>query len=151
MEPLEPITDVLIIGGRHAGLSAALTLYRALHTVVIFDHHKPRNNYSTAVHLTPTWENKSPEQMIEASRQELRNNNLTTFVDAGVKTLEKLQSGIFTATDEKGRRWLGRKVLLAIGARDVFPNIPGYPALYTRGMCVHSTNSSPSLRPSSLT
>ncbi|KAI0508616.1 hypothetical protein F5B22DRAFT_620496, partial [Xylaria bambusicola] len=47
--------DVLIIGGSHAGLSAALTLYRALYTSIIFDTQEPCNDRCTPTRLTPTW------------------------------------------------------------------------------------------------
>jgi thioredoxin reductase len=133
--PKTLITDVLIIGGSHAGLSAALTLYRVLHTCIIFDSKKPRNSYSTAVRLTSTWENRTPEEMKEASRKELLDSagGLTTFVDAEVTKIEKTSNKLFEATDDSGAKWLGRKVLLATGTRDIFPDIPGYADLFAKG------------------
>jgi gliotoxin/aspirochlorine biosynthesis thioredoxin reductase len=134
--PQTPVTDVLIIGGSHAGLSAALTLYRVLHTCIIFDSKKPRNSYSTAVRLTSTWENRTPEEMKEASRKELLESGLTTFVDAQVTKIKKTSNGYFEATDDSGAKWVGRKVLLATGTRDIFPDIPGYAELFAQGMYV---------------
>jgi len=130
----DPIVDVLIVGGSHAGLAAALTLYRALHTTIIFDSKKPRNDYPTLVRLTPTWENKTPEEMREASRKELQSTGFTTFVDCEVTNLERIRSDIFQATDTNGVTWRGRKVLFATGAEDVFPDIPGYAELYAKAM-----------------
>lgn len=66
------ITDVLIVGGSHAGLSAALTLYRALHTALIFDSRTPRNWYPSPTHLMSTWENRSLEECREASKAGLQ-------------------------------------------------------------------------------
>ncbi|KAI0886475.1 FAD/NAD(P)-binding domain-containing protein [Annulohypoxylon maeteangense] len=129
-----PLVDALIVGGSHAGLSAALTLYRALHTTVIFDDNKPRNHYGTAVRHTSTWEGKTPDEMREASRKELLSTGLTTFVDRSVETLVKTDDGIFEATDDTGAKWRGRKLLLATGSTDVFPDIDGYQDLYTRGI-----------------
>ncbi|KAI1778791.1 FAD/NAD(P)-binding domain-containing protein [Hypoxylon cercidicola] len=129
-----PIVDVLIIGGSHAGLSTALTLYRALHTTVIFDSRKPRNSYSTPVRLTSTWEHEQPEKMREASRKELLDAGFTTFVDTEIEKVEKKNDDLFEVTDEKGIKWLGKKVLLATGTSDVFPNILGYGDLYARGI-----------------
>jgi thioredoxin reductase len=128
------VADVLIIGGGHAGLSAALTLYRAMHTTVIFDSHKPRNNYGTAVRLTSTWENQQPDRLRQESRKELQEAGFTTFVDAEVTTVAKNEQGIFAVTDDSGSKWLGRKILLATGARDVFPDLPGYDSLFARGI-----------------
>lgn len=132
------VTDVLIIGGSHAGLSAALTLYRALHTSVIFDTHKPRNWYSSPVRLTPTWDNQDPEKLREASREELRGSKLCHFVDAAVQRVKKLDNGLFQAIDAHSELWLGRKLLLAIGVEDDFPNLPGYKENYPARMCVPS-------------
>ncbi|OTB04089.1 hypothetical protein M426DRAFT_321184 [Hypoxylon sp. CI-4A] len=128
-----PITDVLIVGGSHAGLSAALTLYRALHTTIIFDSRKPRNSYSTPVRLTSTWEHEQPEKMREASRKELLDAGFTTFVHTEVAKIEK-KGDLFQVTDEGGIKWLGKKLLLATGTSDVFPNTIGYRDFYTRGI-----------------
>lgn len=137
MAPISPITDVLIVGGSHAGLSAALTLYRALHTSVIFDTNRPRNWYSSPVRLTPTWENQDPEIFREACRAELRESGLSQFVDRGIDRVEKLDNGLFQAIDAKGKLWLGRKLLLATGMEDVFPNLDGYEENYPKRMLVH--------------
>lgn len=72
--------------------------------------------------------------MKEASRKELLDSGLTTFVDAQVTKIEKTSNMSFEATDDSGAKWLGRKVLLATGTRDIFPDIPGYPELYAKGM-----------------
>ncbi|ORY14661.1 thioredoxin reductase [Clohesyomyces aquaticus] len=132
MPPTTPIPDVLIIGGSHAGLSAALTLYRALHTSIIFDSHRPRNNYSTPVRLTATWEHEEPEKFKQASRKELEDAGYTTFVDTEITTVRKTDEGLFEVVSREGEKWVGRKLLFAIGSRDIFPQIPGYEALYTQ-------------------
>lgn len=137
-EDQKPTVDALIIGGSHAGLSAALTLYRALHTVVVFDAKNPRNGYATAVRHTSTWEGKLPDEMREASRRELLDTGLVTFVDAEARTMLKTEDGAFEVTDDKGKRWPGRKLLLTTGSTDLFPDLEGYEELYTRGMYVVS-------------
>ncbi|CAD6584960.1 MAG: hypothetical protein ASARMPREDX12_001800 [Alectoria sarmentosa] len=130
------VTDALIIGGSHAGLSAALTLYRALHTTIIFDEYKPRNWYPSPVRLTPTWEHKDPERLREASRAELRESGLCRFVDATIQQAEKLSNGLFQVTDTKGGLWYGRKILLTTGVKDIFPNLDGYEENYPQRMSV---------------
>lgn len=126
--------DVLIIGGSYAGLSAALTLCRALHTCIIFDNKTPRNHYSTPMRLTSTWEHRSPEEMLKGSRNELLEAGYTKFVSSGVEKIEKLDDGRFRLSDDAGTHWLGRKVLFATGAQDVFPSVEGYESLYTKLM-----------------
>lgn len=128
------ITDVLIVGGGYAGLSAALTLYRALHTCVIFDTPRPRTRSYTSVHLLPTWEDQDPRKFREAAKAELLNTGLVSFVDVDVDRVDHRVDRLFEATDAHGRRWLGRKFVLAIGVEDVFPNLEGYEKSYTKGM-----------------
>lgn len=135
------LTDVLVVGGSHAGLSAALTLYRALHTSIIFDEHKPRNWYSAPVHLTPTWEHQDPEKLREACRMELRQSGLCRFIDATVQRAERLSNGLFRLTDANGELWHGKKVLLTTGVRDIFPDLDGYKENYPRRMLVPSLQS----------
>ena len=136
MEPLPDISDVLILGGSHAGLSAALTLYRALHTCIIFDTHQPRNKWDTPVHIMPTWDNESAEEKRNASRAELQKCGLVHFIDFGVETVSQTLDGLFHVTDSQGEKWLGRKLLLAVGSSDIFPHMDGYEKNFGRGMSI---------------
>jgi thioredoxin reductase len=126
--------DCLIIGGSHAGLSAALTLYRAQHTCIILDNQSPRNSYSTPVHLVSTWEHKNTESIKNHTREELQATNFVTFVNAAVAKIEKTADGFFQAFDKQGESWLGRTVLLSTGSKDIFPDIKGYDQLYAKRM-----------------
>ena len=133
--PASPtITDVLIVGGGHAGLSAALSLYRALHTCVVFDSHQARQSDSLKVHLTPTWENRDHADLRERSRTELKSSGLVEFVDHAAISVEKTSAGLFSIADDKKQIWLGRAILLAVGTKDVYPNITGYQELWTERM-----------------
>lgn len=114
MMPDSITNDVLIVGGGHAGLSAALTLYRALHTSVIFDTHRPRNWYSSPVRLMPIWEHQDPESFRETSRAELRESGLSRFVDAGIERVGKLDNGLFQIVDINGGLRLGRNSCLRL-------------------------------------
>ncbi|KAF2264632.1 thioredoxin reductase glit [Lojkania enalia] len=124
------IVDVLVVGGSHAGLSTALTLYRALHTCIIFDSKNPRNKYSTPIHLTPTWDHKHLDELKEASKKELRASGIVDFIDVEIVKVEKTNDGLFRATGSDGQTWIGRKLLLASGSKDKHLNIPGYSEIY---------------------
>lgn len=67
----DAMADVLIIGGSHAGLSAALTLARHQIDSLILDSNMPRNRRKTRTHSLPTWENRNPGDVRGASRHEL--------------------------------------------------------------------------------
>jgi thioredoxin reductase len=47
---MEEDLDVIIIGGRVAGLSAALTTGRARRGVLVIDHSRPRNRFAAHTH-----------------------------------------------------------------------------------------------------
>ena len=132
------ITDAIVVSGSHAGLSAALTLYRALHSFVILNSFRPRNQRSSRIHLTPIWEHQDPEAFREASRAELAKSGLVQFVDTTIESVSKLDNGLFEAVDTEARRWIGRKVLLAMGVEERFPDLDGYEENYPQNMSVNS-------------
>ena len=90
---------MLILGGSHAGLSAALTLYRALHTCVVCDTYQPRDRWDISVHIMPTWDNESTEEECNASRAELQTCGSVHFVDYGVEAVSQMFDTIFHVTE----------------------------------------------------
>ncbi|RWA08684.1 hypothetical protein EKO27_g6428 [Xylaria grammica] len=86
---IDSTAEVLIIGGSHAGLSAALTLARHQIDVLILDSNAPRNKWKTPTHVVPTWENRDPDDLRRASREELRKTGFARFADTHVSTIKK--------------------------------------------------------------
>ena len=99
VESLSDISDVLILGGSHMRLSAALTLYRALHTCVVCDTYQPRDRWDISVHIMPTWDNESAEEKCHASRAEHQTYGSVHFVDCGVEAISQIFDTIFHVTD----------------------------------------------------
>ena len=130
----QDISDVLIIGGSHAGLAAALTLSRALHTTTVFDSGAPRNSESTPIRLTPSWEGADPKAFRAAAREELLKYGLVRFVEYTVESVRRTESGLFEVGDKDKRQWLGRKLLLATGVQNVYPSVEGYEDNWTKSM-----------------
>jgi thioredoxin reductase len=122
--------DVIIVGGSHAGLSAALTLYRALHRCVIFDSSKPRDTSGAPVHLTSAWDGADAEKLKDAQVSELKSTGLIDFVSRAVVSAKKQSDGTFEVVDDRNVLWRGKKMLLAIGMQEVFPDIAGYAENY---------------------
>ncbi|GAW26028.1 putative thioredoxin reductase -like protein [Rosellinia necatrix] len=120
--------EVLIIGGSHAGLSAALALVRPQIDVLILDSSAPRNKWKTSTHVVPTWEGRNPDDLRRASQKELQKTGFASFDDTHITTIEKpgVNESMFTARDSHGGEWSGRKLLIAAGVEFVFPLIKGY-------------------------
>lgn len=123
--------DVAIIGGGPAGLTAAATLARQLHTVVVFDSNKYRNAMSKEMHMVPSLEGKDPAEFRREAREGITSRYSTVeFQDVAVTRVQKKGDAHFVTTDADGKTWRTRKVLLAIGSTDVFPRIEGFDALW---------------------
>ncbi|KAK7703594.1 hypothetical protein SLS64_008907 [Diaporthe eres] len=123
--------DVAIIGGGPAGLTAAATLARQLHTAVVFDSNKYRNAMSTEMHMVPSLEGKDPAEFRREAREGITSKYSTVeFQDVAVARVQKKGDAHFITTDADGKTWRSRKILLAIGSTDVFPRIEGFDVLW---------------------
>lgn len=122
--------DVAVIGGGPAGLTAAATLARQLHTVVAFDSKKYRNAKATGMYMVPGHEGKHPEDFRRESREGLSKYQTIEFQDVRVEKVEKKNDSHFLITDAAGKEWNFRKLLLAVGSSDIFPGIEGYESLW---------------------
>ena len=129
------IVDVLIIGGGPAGLSAALTLARQRQTCVIFDVGAYRNAASDYMHLLPGFDHRSPGEYLAASRENiLERYNTVTIQQTSVSAIQKREDGSFEATDSNRKLWQGKKLILAQGVDDIFPDIDGYAECWGKSM-----------------
>ncbi|KAH8890009.1 FAD/NAD(P)-binding domain-containing protein [Thozetella sp. PMI_491] len=136
------LADVLILGGSHAGLSAALTLARQQIDSIVFDSNEPRNKWRTPIHIVSTWDGRSPDGVRKASRRELKRTGLARFVQTRIETIKTLEGNqtLFEVGDAQGRTWRGRKLLVATGVEFTYPPIklvgrhPSLHCLFTRGL-----------------
>ncbi|CAJ2504443.1 Uu.00g118370.m01.CDS01 [Anthostomella pinea] len=121
----DTVFDVLIIGGGHAGLSAGLTLYRHMYTVLIIDSRKPRNAWPMPTHIVSGWEACQAEEFRSAGRGELEATGFVSFAESEARSVQRVNED-FEITGNHGESWRGRKLLIATGKLNVFPDIPGY-------------------------
>lgn len=137
MSSNEPI-DVLIVGGGPAGLTAALTVARQTHTAILFDSGTYRNINAQHMHMIPTWDHRSPAQFREEATKEILNNYSTLQIEnTELVKASKLDDSLFEVADANGNKWQGKKLILATGSGEIFPDIPGYADAWTKRMYVY--------------
>ena len=128
--------DVAIIGGGPAGLTAASTLARQLHTGVVFDSGNYRNAPATHMHMVPAWDHREPAEFRAAARRDIaaRYAEFIKFEDIAVEKIEKVGDAHFKVRDSSGKERDFRKVILAVGSSNVFPDIEGYADVWGKRM-----------------
>lgn len=112
--------DVVIVGGGAAGLSAALLLGRARRRVAVVDAGEPRNVRAEHIHGYLTRDGVPPLKFLELAREEVQGYGVE-LIDA---TVEKVFPDRRVCLDD-GRTLTGRQIILALGLRDVLPDIEG--------------------------
>ncbi|KAK4176243.1 FAD/NAD(P)-binding domain-protein [Triangularia setosa] len=122
------LLDVLIIGAGPAGLSAALTLGRQAHTAVLFDSGTYRNDATDYMHLIPGWDHAPPSGFRATAKDNIlsRYDSISIEQNTNIEAVRQTDSGAFEATAADGRVWRGKKIILASGVEDIFPDIKGY-------------------------
>jgi thioredoxin reductase len=141
MPATAPLLDVLIIGGGPGGLSVATGLARQLYTAVVFDSGLYRNARSQHMHNVATWDHRSPAEFRAKARDDLlARYNTIQFVNTTIESVSKTPTGVFQTTDSTGKVWEGRKLVLATGIRDVYPEIEGYDDVWGKAVYVYSLN-----------
>ena len=112
--------DVVIVGGGAAGLSAALVLGRARRRVVVVDSGAPRNAPASQMHGFLSRDGMPPADLLAAGRAELTDYGVEFLTDEVLR----VDDG-FSVELAGGQVLSARRVLVATGARDELPDIPG--------------------------
>lgn len=121
--------DVIVVGGGAAGLSAAIWLGRYLHSVVLVDSGDPRNWETYGINGYLGLPGIRPPELRGIGREECRKLGVT-LIDGVAEKAKKLSDDEFLISLEDGRRLSGRRLLIAIGIRDLWPEIPGLEHIY---------------------
>lgn len=120
--------DAIILGAGPAGLSAALALCRVRRTAVVFSTPDFRNKQAYRAHTILSRDHTPPAEIRAAGRSDIDKYGTTKFVERAITTARKLESeNLFEVKDQDGETWRGRKIVLAMGSRDILPtDIEGY-------------------------
>lgn len=121
--------DIAIVGGGPAGLSASLFLARYLHSVVLIDSGDPRNWETRGINAYLGLSGIEPAELRARGRDEAREYGVK-LVDDCVDRVRKRSGDEFLLTNHSGADFEARRLLLAIGLKDVWPDIPGLDRAY---------------------
>jgi thioredoxin reductase len=121
--------DVAIVGGGPAGLSASIWLARYLHRVVVVDSGDPRNWETRGVNGFLGHPDIRPSQLRAKGRDEARSNDVD-LVDTVCERVTQTDAERFELELGDGTTLEARRLLLAIGLKDVWPDVPGLERVY---------------------
>lgn len=117
--------DVVIIGGSYAGLSAAMTLGRALRNVLVIDSGKPCNAPTPHSHNFLTQDGNTPSEIAAIARKQVEQYDTIQFLDGIAKTATKEENS-FSVTTAAGESFSSKKLVIATGLKDIMPPIEGF-------------------------
>ena len=112
--------DVVVVGGGAAGLSAALVLGRARRRAAVMDAGSPRNAPAAHMQGFLSRDGMPPAERLRAGRSEVARYGVA-LIDG---TVERVEPG-FEVRLDGGDLLQARRILLATGAIDVLPDLPG--------------------------
>jgi thioredoxin reductase len=126
------IVDALIIGAGPAGLNAALVFARGRSTAIVFDSQEYRNEGVKHMHTVASRDHHDPSTFRNTAREQIESRYETIwFEQANITHATKKSIGGekydgFEVKDNEGRKYQGRKLILATGSKDIVPDIEGY-------------------------
>ncbi|MGO4545133.1 NAD(P)/FAD-dependent oxidoreductase [Paenibacillus sp. 2TAB23] len=132
---MEKHSDVVIIGGGPAGLNAALVLGRARKNVVVIDEGRPRNRVTRETHGFLTRDGISPGEFRRIAKEQISVYPGVQFAeDSAVKVAGA--DGDFVVTTAQGTIYRTRKLLFAVGMKDLPVNVNGLAEVYGKSAFV---------------
>ncbi|MDT0122710.1 NAD(P)/FAD-dependent oxidoreductase [Paenibacillus sp. RRE4] len=127
--------DVVIVGGGPAGLNASLVLGRARKHVLVIDDQKPRNWVTRETHGFLTRDGVSPREFRRIAKEEIATYPSVQFASDTVMEISG-QDGEFIVKTAEGKQYIAKKVLFAVGKRDLPLDITGLSDVYGKSAFV---------------
>jgi thioredoxin reductase len=123
-ESSSSLTDVAIIGGSYAGLSAALQLARARRRVVVIDAGVPRNRMAHASHGLLAQDGRPPAAIAADARAQLMTYPTVAWRTGTAANAARRNDGFDVAMAADGHV-RARRLILATGVVDELPSVEG--------------------------
>ncbi|MED4584926.1 NAD(P)/FAD-dependent oxidoreductase [Brevibacillus choshinensis] len=132
---MNQLIDVGVIGGGPAGLNAALVLGRARKSVVVIDEGRPRNRVTRESHGFLTRDGISPSEFRHIAMEQIHAYPSVQFVEDQVVTITGTD-GDFHITTAQGMTYRSKKLLFAVGMKDLPLEINGLSDVYGKSAFV---------------
>jgi thioredoxin reductase (NADPH) len=130
----EPVLDCLIVGAGPAGLTTAVYLQRFHRKLQVLDSAEARALRIDRSHNVPGFpDGVGGAELLGRMRQQLQRFGGEVLA-ARMVSVQRRADGGFRAQGDGGRIWEARFLLLATGAHDRDPEVPGIQALRARGL-----------------
>jgi len=126
---MEQSYDVIVIGGSYAGLSAAMSLARFSHRILIIDAGKPCNRQTPESHNFITHDGQAPAVIAAQAKTQVAQYPTVTFYNAKATKARYKADAISIQTDTK-QTFYAKKLILANGILDNLPPIKGAEACW---------------------
>lgn len=118
--------DIAILGGGPAGLQATLVLSRTRKKIIVFDDPEPpRNAASHGVHNFIGLDGLLPTQIRNTAWKQIDHYNSAELRKEKIVNVNK-EEGAFFITNDNETSIKAKKIVLAVGYHDVYPDIPGF-------------------------
>lgn len=117
--------EIIIIGGSYSGLSAAMSLGRALRKVLVIDSGKTCNAQTPHSHNFITHDGKTPREISELAKQQVEKYDSVQFFSGLAIKGKKLEQG-FEITTQSNQVFTAKKLIFATGVKDIMPEIKGF-------------------------
>ncbi|MDP5198314.1 NAD(P)/FAD-dependent oxidoreductase [Flavobacterium sp. DG2-3] len=121
--------EVIIIGGSYSGLSAAMSLGRALRQVLVIDSGLPCNKQTPHSHNFITQDGEKPAVISAKAKLQVEFYKTVEFYNGLAVKASKIENG-FEVITKSGDVFTARKVLFATGVKDLLPKIEGFAACW---------------------
>ncbi|WP_340030165.1 NAD(P)/FAD-dependent oxidoreductase [Paenibacillus sp. FSL H7-0940] len=132
---MNQLLDVIIIGGGPAGLNAALVLGRARKNVVVIDDETPRNWVTRETHGFVTRDGASPREFRKAAKEQIAAYPSVQFA-SDTATAITGSDGDFVVKTTQGASYRTKKILFAVGKKDLPLDINGLTEVYGKSAFV---------------
>jgi thioredoxin reductase len=117
--------DAIIIGGSYAGLSAAMSLGRALRSVLTIDSGTPCNRQTPHSHNFITQDGRTPKEISALAKEQVTKYKTVKFYNGTAVIAAKKEKG-FEIKTQPGDLFYSRKLIIATGLKDIMPGIKGF-------------------------